>query len=238
MGSESSTDHRPIAEEYGLSVLASTLAHEIRNPLQVMRLQIDAALRGQGGPEAIRKLAVHLDRLERVVQKVQQLSHRYQLEIGSVNLQETMHSCLATLRFWMEATDIHLVENIQWEGSPLIEGDNELLEQVFLNLINNAIQAMPQGGQINLDIAETADGAQIEIRDTGRGMDHETLRLMGTPFFSTKSNGNGLGIAFCKTILALHGGSIQFESEVERGTTVTVRLPKTVKRKDQMTEAE
>lgn len=226
---ESSTNlanAQPEDASFGINVLASTIAHEIRNPLQAMRLQLDAVKRSGTESGLVEGLSRNLDRLEQVVSRVQNLNHQYSLKIGLVNYREVFESVLSSVRFWLNANQIEVSENIQWEGEPVAEADRQLLEQVLLNLITNAIDAMTNGGRLDLHVKECESEVCIEVSDTGVGMDEQTKRSVGTPFFTTKSNGHGLGLAFCKTIVALHGGQLEINSVLNRGTKVTVRLPK------------
>ena len=232
---ESSTDVEKLESQkendFGMSLLASTLAHEIRNPLQAMRIQLDAAARGIQGPDTFRNLNNNLDRLEGVVRRVEGLAHRYSLTIGTLNLEVLKNSALSSIRFWLEACGIKVRENVSWEGDPVIQGDRELLEQVLLNLLMNALQAMPHGGRLQVNINECQAHAEIEVTDSGVGISREGLKLIGTPFFTTKESGNGLGVAFCKSIVTLHGGQIDFESEEGKGTKVSIRIPKKIRLK-------
>jgi signal transduction histidine kinase len=233
MASESLTDSNqnqtPTESEFGLNLLAATLAHEIRNPLQAMRLQIDAVSKSATQADAIKSLSKNLDRLESVVRRVERLAHRYALHLDTVNLREVRDSVFSSIRFWLEAGGVEVVEAIQWEGDPMIQGDRELIEQVILNLVMNAIQAMPEGGRLEVSVNECQHSAEIEIIDSGIGMNAETLKLVGTPFFTTKTKGSGLGVAFCRSIVALHGGTIEFESKPDEGTLCRVRLPKEIR---------
>jgi two-component system sensor histidine kinase AtoS len=111
----------------------------------------------------------------------------------------------------------------------LLEVDRELLTQVLLNLVMNSIQAMPKGGQLTVTISETMDHAEIEVADTGFGMSAETLKVVGTPFYTTKETGHGLGISFCKTIASLHNGDLSIESSEGHGTKVLLRISKDLK---------
>jgi two-component system, sporulation sensor kinase E len=218
---ESSTD-----EEFGLNVLASTLAHEIRNPLQAMRLQLDLARRDGSKTDALEGINRGLDRLESVVQRIQRLGKKYQLDVDLVDLSELVESSLSSVRFWLTASGIQVSEKVHWEGRPLISADRELLEQVLLNLIMNSVHAMPQGGELSVRISECEHSAEIEVIDSGEGMNESTLKAAGTPFFTTKEKGSGLGLAFCKSIVALHGGSLEIESALDRGTRIKICLPK------------
>lgn len=224
MAFESSTDHAQ--DEFGLSVLASTLAHEIRNPLQAMRIQIDMAKRGLNPEQMIEEISTGLDRLERVVQNVQKISKTYKLDAQPVNLRELLDSVLSSYRFWLKANNIELIESIQWEGEPVCELDAEFFAQVLVNLIRNAIQAMKDGGRLNVCISECDQAAQIEICDTGSGMSKDELKRVGTPFYTTKSDGAGVGLAFCKSIISIHGGSFDIDSVEGQGTCVNLQVPK------------
>lgn len=229
---ESSTEIEAVKTDdadFGINVLASTIAHEIRNPLQAMRLQLDSAKRSGSEQGCVDGLSRNLDRLEQVVSRVQNLSHQYSLKIGLVNYRDLFESVLSSVRFWLSANQIEVTENIQWEGEPVAEADRELLEQVILNLLTNAIDAMPEGGSLGLQVIECEADVCIRVSDTGVGMSEETRKAVGTPFFTTKSNGHGLGLAFCKTIIALHGGQFDISSSLGKGSTVTVRLPKSYK---------
>lgn len=221
MKSESLTE-----QDFGWNVLASTLAHEIRNPLQALRLELDCARRKGSLLQALENIDHNLLRIESVVNRIQKMGHRYELSIQRFDLSQLMESIFTTMRFWLEASGIRLVEQVEWEGQAIIEADKELLEQVLLNFITNAIQAMPNGGELSVCISECERTAQIQVKDSGVGMDEETLRYFGTPFFTTKNNGNGLGIAFCKSIISLHRGRIDVRSQPSVGTSILVEIPK------------
>ena len=212
--------------EFGLSLLASTLAHEIRNPLQTIRLQLDVAKRGGSFLAVLQKIGENITRLESVVDRVQQLSHRYVLQTEKVSLKEVLDATLSTISFWLAASGIQVRSHIDWEGEPICEVDKELLQQVLLNLLMNSIQAMPNGGSLTVCIIEELDHALFQIEDTGVGIPADALKMVGTPFYTTKVAGNGLGLAFCKTIAALHHGSLEVESKVDVGTKISLRISK------------
>jgi signal transduction histidine kinase len=218
--------------EFELSLLASTLAHEIRNPLQAIRLQLDLIARGAPVADAVASISESVNRLEAVVSRVQQLGHRYVLQSEKINLRALVESTLSTMHFWLTASGILVRTHSQWEGEPICDGDQELLQQVLLNLFMNAIQAMPKGGTLSIYLCEEIEHAVIEVTDTGSGFSPENLKMLGTPFFTTKTNGNGLGLAFCKTISALHGGSVEFENQSPQGARISVRILKQRARKE------
>jgi two-component system sensor histidine kinase HydH len=98
-------------------------------------------------------------------------------------------------------------------------------KEALLNLVSNAIEATPPGGEVVVEVRSCAGQAEIVVRDTGRGMPPETLRRLGTPFFTTREDGIGLGVLLARSVIALHGGSLFYESEPGRGTTVRATLP-------------
>lgn len=232
MASEYSTDSLKAAKEaesqFGLNLIASTLAHEIRNPLQTIRLQIDAAQRGGSLTQAITKIAENITRLQLVVERVQKLGERYIIKAERIDLKDFIDRALDSVSFWLAASGIIVRTHVNWEGEAVCEGDRELLQQVVLNLIMNSVQAMPAKGTLSIRFIEELDHAVIEVEDTGVGMTKEVVRMVGTPFFTTKPTGSGLGLAFCKTIAALHGGSLEIESKDGVGTKISLRILKTV----------
>lgn len=212
--------------DFGVQFLTSTLAHEIRNPLQAIRLQLEQVASGGNVTPVIGKISENLARVESVLERMQKLNTRFEAHMQMTNLRSLLADVLQAASFWLSAAGINVRLNTRWEGEPFCECDPELVQQILLNLIMNAIQAMPQGGTLTLNLNETLDFAEIEVADTGVGVSAETLKLIGTPFFTTKPNGNGIGLAFCRSVAALHGGNLDIESEVGRGTLVRVTLRK------------
>jgi signal transduction histidine kinase len=229
MGSEYSIKSSDKQSQFELDLMASTLAHEIRNPLQILRLQVESAMRGSLASSSINPILKTLERIEKVVEKVQRLSHKHSIQPETHNLQEIVESTVSSFRVWLQAAGIEVSIQTFWEGSPLVQVDRELFEQVILNLVKNSVQAMPKGGRIQVDICECEDAAEIRISDNGKGMSRDVLEAFGTPFFSTQPDGNGLGASFCKSIVSMHRGAISVSSEESKGTEVQIRLPKTFK---------
>ena len=104
--------------------------------------------------------------------------------------------------------------------------DNESLKQLYLNLILNALDAMPKGGTLTVETAERPGRFEIVIADDGEGIPAGTLRRLGSPFFTTKASGSGLGLFLARRLAAAAGGDLRIRSEVGRGTTCAVRLPR------------
>ncbi len=208
------------------SLVTSTLAHEIRNPLQTMKIHLDIAEKKGLSPDSISALKDQMSRLEGVVSKIQKLSDRITAHVKRDNIHEAIESTLASMRFWLSASGIEVKTHCDWEGNALCVFDRDLIEQVLLNLYMNSIQAMPAGGVLCVYVREELDHAAIEVSDSGPGINADLLAKIGTPFFTTKPQGNGLGVAFCKTVATLHGGSLEIQSAPGQGTTVTLRILK------------
>jgi len=112
------------------------------------------------------------------------------------------------------------------DGPPVeLHGDAPALEQLFLNLLFNASEALRPDGRARVELERGADVAVVKVIDSGVGIQPDALALLGTPFYSTKQGGTGLGLPIARRIAAAHGGDLQVESTPGQGTTVTVRLP-------------
>jgi signal transduction histidine kinase len=112
------------------------------------------------------------------------------------------------------------------QGDATVEADPRRLKEALLNLVANAIEATPPGGEVVVEVRPDGDATEIVVRDTGRGMPAETLTRIGTPFFTTRDDGTGLGVVLARSVIAQHGGSLRYESEPGKGTRVKVTLPR------------
>lgn len=107
----------------------------------------------------------------------------------------------------------------------LVECEENQLKQVFINIIKNAIEAMPQGGQIAMKVRRSGDFVSVQVADSGCGIPQNRIARLGEPFYSLKEKGTGLGLMICYKIIKEHKGTLQIDSEVGRGTTVEIILP-------------
>src|SRR5205823_4338081 len=110
-------------------------------------------------------------------------------------------------------------------GDAITEADPRRLKDALFNLVGNAVEATAQGGKVEVEIDEGDRGARIAVRDSGRGMAPDVLDRLGTPFFTTREQGTGLGVVTARAALAQHGGSLAYSSEPGRGTTAVGTLP-------------
>lgn len=210
--------------------LAAGVAHELRNPLTSVKLLLQhAANRGGNASIAAPKMGLILDEIERMEATIQGLldfSRPAEPQRKLHDLRETIERALHLVAGRAEKqqvdTDVVLGDN------PLpVNGDPQQLHQVFVNLLINAIEAMPQGGKLNIALVRSLDDNQfsVEIRDTGEGIPGELLPRLFEPFATAKERGTGLGLAVSRRIILEHGGAINFRPGVPRGTVFVVQLP-------------
>jgi signal transduction histidine kinase len=146
--------------------------------------------------------------------------------LRSCDLEATLNRGLELLAPEMDRLGIKVTREYQLNGQPLM-ADQDLLHQAFLNILLNAIQAMPQGGLLTVSIlpGPQGQGGEIRIQDDGEGIESETLNKILNPFFTTKEKGSGLGLPIVKSIVQAHQGSLSISSAPGAGTTVTITLP-------------
>lgn len=218
--------------------LASGIAHEIRNPLNFINLSIDH-LRETFGPanEAQRAQYKHilttikdeLARLNRLVSDFLSYGRPAKLklrELDALTLVEEVRD-LVKAKADEQGVKITIESEGNGEGNGTrLNADPEQLKTCFSNLMINAIQAMPGGGELEVGLFPSNDQLEIEITDTGTGILPESLEQIFEPYYSTKETGIGLGLPLTKKIIEEHGGQISVESEVGLGTTFIVSLPR------------
>lgn len=212
--------------------LAASLAHEINNPLQTSIGCLGLA--EEMLEEDDRDLGVYIQmaieelrRSARIVKKLRDLNRTpEEAEKSLVDLQEMLNGVLILTRKGLH--DRNIVPIFPYQGEkPLVMASEDQLQQVFLNLIMNAIDALHDGGNIYLDILrkENPNGIMVKIRDTGVGIKPEHLENIFDPFFTTKKDGLGLGLFTSKRIIENHGGWLDVESEPGVGTEFSIWLP-------------
>jgi len=217
--------------------LASAVAHEIRNPLNFINLSIDH-VRARLAPEnpaaredfekILSNVKGEISRLNRLVGDFLSFGKPMRLDPRPCAVDAVVREVAALVDH--KARDQNIALTLQAEdGLPQIVADAELLKTCFLNLMINAVDAMPDGGVLSVAVRRGGDDSaatiEIAVSDTGRGMTPEDIRTAFEPYFSTKDTGLGLGLALTRKIVEDHGGHIQLESEPGRGTTACIVLP-------------
>lgn len=207
---------------------ASSLAHEVRNPLTSIRLDLQRVQERLPDDErvqaALQRAIGSVDRLNHIVTGTLKVARSGQVAAEPVGLQAVLASAAHRAGPELIAHDVHLRERSD-DTTLKVAGDSGALEQLFLNLLINAAQAMPDGGQVEISTRRENGTAAVTIRDSGAGMSEAELARAFDPFFSTKREGTGLGLAIVDRIARAHGGSVQLQSQAGQGTQVSVRLP-------------
>jgi PAS domain S-box-containing protein len=217
--------------------LAAGIAHELNNPLATVSLRVESVLNRMPADDVRRRplevVQQEAKRMGNLVAGLLQFSRRSQDESSSVEVRDELQKALELVHHLTHKRRIKIVQEIQ-PGLPSVFADRQKLRQLFLNLLTNAIDAMPSGGTLTLRAAlsrleNDQSAVQIEIADTGAGIPPEHLQKVLEPFFTTKAEGHGtgLGLAICRRVVQEHNGTMQFFSEMGKGTTVRIVLPLT-----------
>jgi len=230
--------------------LAAGIAHEIRNPLTSIKMIVQLLKRRSQEDEtwqqSIQAVLDEINRLEIVISGLLDFTRPMEMTLKPGNVADVVNDVLKIMEADLRHRKIQLTKRMD-ETLPEVMLDADRMKQVFMNVILNAMQAMPEGGKLTAEVTsqqstvnsqqpivnrglETSDygletnGVQVEISDTGIGMSQEVLARAFEPFFSTKSGGTGLGLANVKKIMEQHGGGIQIESTEGQGTRVIIRF--------------
>lgn len=209
-----------------LGKFVAGVAHEIRNPLTTISGYIQMWERyGQPTPAALSTVAQEVTRLNGIVNKLLFFARPAELKFGFYNLNELVER---VLQFVSEGYAAKVkVQTELAPDLPPVRVDPEQIQQVLMNIVYNAYQAMPEGGTLTVRTGLTPDTrfAVVAVTDTGCGIPPENLSRIFDPFFTTKAKGSGLGLALAHEIVTAHGGYIEVESKVGEGTTLRVYLP-------------
>jgi len=213
--------------------LAAGVAHEINNPLGTISIYAQMALDelGKDNNSCRESLAVVMkqtNRAGRIVKDLLEFARQSEPEMRVLNINDVMKKAISIISHPAELQNIRIHADLSPE-LPDIQGDNDKLEQVFVNIMINAIQAMPEGGPLTV-FTRMTDGSgfvEIEVSDTGCGIPQDHLSKLFDPFFSTKSTGEGTGLGLSVTlgIVEKHNGTIDVKSTVGEGSTFVIRLP-------------
>ena len=209
--------------------ITAGVAHEVKNPLNSMRLWLENLKEslpqdGTASREAVRVLDNEIDRLDRVVKRFLDFSRPVEMHVEDTSMAEVINGVLSLARPQIERAKVRLNAQIA-SGLPDVRGDRELLGQAILNIVLNAIEAMTAGGDLRILLERRGENALVQISDTGKGIPPEQKPKIFQLFFTTRKGGSGLGLATAYRIVQLHNGSIDFDSEVGRGTTFRIELP-------------
>ncbi|NLX18405.1 MAG: hypothetical protein GXY53_03865, partial [Desulfobulbus sp.] len=210
--------------------MAGGVAHEVRNPLSSIKglalLLKNKFPVGSKEQSTANLLIQETERMNRTITEMLSFTRPSALKLTPVDLAELLEKSVDLIR--AEATDnrIDIELDVESELTPIL-ADADRLQQVVMNVLLNALQAMENGGVLSVKLANTLDHSGIELRisDTGGGVPADSLPQVFYPYFTTKPNGTGIGLAISQKIIADHEGTIDLESDPGKGTTVTIYLP-------------
>lgn len=221
------------AQYHELAELAGSLAHEIKNPLSVIRMNMDLIaedLSETQSPTARRAMAKiemvqkQCTRLEDLLNDFLKFARLRRLDLSPGDLNEQIERVLSLFEPQTVEQQIDVIRYLEAD-LPVILLDEQAIQTALVNLVKNAIEAMPDGGQLVARTRSTRNGIAFDLIDSGCGMDEKTALRMFEAFFGTKNGSSGLGLPTARKIVEAHGGRIDVQSELGRGTQFTLEFP-------------
>jgi PAS domain S-box-containing protein len=213
-----------------LGRITAGVAHEVKNPLNSMRLWLENLKESLpvdadgAAQQAVQVLDKEIDRLDAVVKRFLDFTRPMDVRLEPTQLAELLKEVLEVAQPQLQKSNIQLAQLLPIDV-PEVYVDRPLLKQAVLNLVLNAAEAMPGGGQLRLVLSRRGEMAEITVGDTGKGIPLENRQKIFQLFFTTRPGGSGIGLASTFRIVQLLNGSIDFTSEVGRGTTFRIELP-------------
>lgn len=211
-----------------LGYLAAGMAHEIRNPLNSISLFTQLLSQGAEeleGREYLAKILREVDRIDGIIRKLVDAANRSRLVVDDVRIDQVVQDALDIFAPQIEARQIRVSFSCQETVLP-IKADRTELEQIFTNLLMNAVEELPQKGQIVIRIDCPVGLIEVRVSDNGGGIARENHEAIFKPFFSTKIRGTGIGLPVARRIARLYHGNVTIENTSEAGTTFLVTIPR------------
>jgi nitrogen fixation/metabolism regulation signal transduction histidine kinase len=218
--------------------LARRLAHELKNPLFPLQVTVENLMRAkQKAPEMFEEvfhegtatLLAEIDNLKTIIGRFSEFSRMPQPQRRPTQLNDVVVSVLRVFHSQLRDDDKQknqiAVHTELAEALPEISADPDLLHRALQNLVLNAIDAMPRGGELTIRTATLGDRIELSVSDTGSGLTSEECERLFTPYYTTKQHGTGLGLAIVQSVVSDHGGKISVASTKEKGTTFRIELP-------------
>lgn len=213
-----------------LGTLASGMAHEIGTPMNVILGRAEY-LMDRVTEEPIKKglktIITQVERITKVMNQLLSFARRKAPERSELDLRNVIDNVMEMFQERLSRSQVTVGMMLE-DSCPMVLADADQMSQVLINLIMNAVHAMPDGGTLRVDLAQEKDMVKLTVADTGHGIPRDVVKKVFDPFFTTKEfgKGTGLGLTVVKGIIEEHQGSIVVESEEGKGTTVTIRLPR------------
>ncbi|WP_051475386.1 HAMP domain-containing sensor histidine kinase [Bacillus sp. J37] len=212
-----------------VSELAASVAHEVRNPLTVVRGFVQLIGNSTDSTDNQRKeymnlVLAELDRAQSIITDYLGMAGQHKVQKEKINLTDTLNEITVLMTSYANFKTVRF--NCDIEKNLYVFGDRSKLKQVFINIIKNSIEAVPSiNGIVSIKAEVKEELIYIKISDNGVGMTKEQIERLGEPYYSLKENGTGLGLTVTYSIINSHGGSVKYSSELNKGTIAIVRLP-------------
>jgi two-component system, NtrC family, nitrogen regulation sensor histidine kinase NtrY len=214
--------------------LARRLAHELKNPLFPLQVTVENLMRAkQKSPEMFEEvfqegtatLLAEINNLKTIIGRFSEFSRMPQPQRQPTQLNDVVRSVLRVFHAQLQEKNQIALRTELTDTLPEISADPDLLHRALQNLVLNAIDAMPQGGELTIRTQTLAGRVELSVSDTGSGLTQEECGRLFTPYYTTKQHGTGLGLAIVQSVVSDHGGKISVESTQEKGTTFRIELP-------------
>ncbi|MEK6690584.1 MAG: ATP-binding protein [Nitrospirota bacterium] len=209
--------------------IAASIAHEVRNPLANLSMAVQQLKKGnkikQEGFKHVEIVERNIERINNLITELLNCARPAKLNLQPYDIHKVLEDLLESDKTKIDLQKIKVTKNFSSE-SPVLKIDKEQIERAFLNLITNAIEAMPRGGNLTIITELKGSFFLLKVYDTGKGIPEEDIIKIFDPFFSTKPQGVGLGLSICYGIIVSHGGTIEVESELKKGSIFTISLPR------------
>ncbi len=208
--------------------MSASFAHEIRNPLSSMRMLSQMLMQkpetSDEQQQSLQYILEEIERIDNIVKGLMDFARPTTLNLAQQSLVPALKSVLALMEANLTHHQIQLLSELA-SDLPDFQFDSDKIKQAFMNVVLNAMEAIPQGGTLTVAAFKQEDAVCIKVTDTGIGISAEDIEHLFEPFFTLKEKGTGLGLANVKRILEEHGGTVEIESTPGEGTTVAMWLP-------------
>jgi PAS domain S-box-containing protein len=211
-----------------LGKLVADMAHEVNNPLMIIsgnaQLSLMENIQNEIVNNNLKIIFEESKRAKDIIQRLLKFSRPSKGELRVTDINKNIEAMLSIVEHQFSLDNIEIKRKYS-DNLPSISIDEHQTQEVYMNLLSNAKDAMPESGVIEVTTSLEGDFLRIDFKDTGCGMSEEVMKRLFEPFFTTKEKGTGLGLSVCYGIIKAHNGDLRFESELGKGTTATILLP-------------
>jgi signal transduction histidine kinase len=213
-----------------LGMLAAEVAHEVSNPLAVVRMLWHSALKGWAAPEPqardLQLIEAKLGQMNTILDRILNLARSADPEMQEVDAAAVVEEVALLTRTKLASARIRAVLKLPAAGAARVCGDRSLLEQAFLNLVLNGVEAMKDGGELRMEVRVNGAEVLLAVEDQGAGLEKDAAARLFEPFLTRRPGGTGLGLALVRRTVEVHGGKVRVRSRPGKGARVEISLPR------------